>query len=195
MTEMTVLYAGAADRLADIVLGLSEEQLAQHVPGSPRWTVHELVAHLAGGPADSLTGRMDGAPGPGWTSVHVAERAGVGVPELIEELRTNLPAVQAAAEDNPRPAVVWDISVHLTDLHEALGLGRPDESLWRPVAAVIGPYRLGERTLDVDDYELFRGLFSRRSRSQMRAWDTGLSDEELDGLPIFGPRDDDQPIP
>jgi hypothetical protein len=138
---------------------------------------------------------MDGAPGPDWSAVHVGERAALDVPTLIGELRSNAPAVQAAAEGNARPAIVWDISVHLADLHEALGLGRPDDHLWRPVLAGVGPYRLGERTLEVDDYELFRGLFSRRSRSQLRAWGTGLTDAELDELPIFGPRDDDQPVP
>jgi hypothetical protein len=29
----------------------------------------------------------------------------------------------------------------------------------------------------------------------MRAWDTSLTGEQLDDLPIFGPRDDDPPIP
>jgi hypothetical protein len=49
--------------------------------------------------------------------------------------------------------------------------------------------------VDVDDYELFRALFSRRSMAQLRAWNSGLSEEELAGLGAFGPREDDQPIP
>ncbi len=48
---------------------------------------------------------------------------------------------------------------------------------------------------DVDDYELFRAVFSRRSRSQMQAWGLSRSPEQLDGLCIFGPREDDQPVP
>ena len=48
---------------------------------------------------------------------------------------------------------------------------------------------------DVDPYELFRALFSRRSRAQMQAWGLPLSAEQLDELCIFGPREDDQPVP
>jgi hypothetical protein len=47
----------------------------------------------------------------------------------------------------------------------------------------------------VSPYEQFRAFFSRRSRTQMRAWGTGLSAVELDELCIFGPREDDQPVP
>ena len=37
--------------------------------------------------------------------------------------------------------------------------------------------------------------FSRRSRSQMRTQGLPLSPEQLDDLCIFGPREDDQPVP
>jgi len=62
----------------------------------------------------------------------------------------------------------------------------------------IGPRSLGEHAdavAAVPDYELFRAFFSRRSRAQTAAWNTGLDQETLDGLGIFGPRDDDQPVP
>jgi hypothetical protein len=50
--------------------------------------------------------------------------------------------------------------------------------------------------LRADPYELFRGLLSRRSRAQMRAWDwAGNPEPYLSSLPAFGARDDDQPIP
>ena len=52
-----------------------------------------------------------------------------------------------------------------------------------------------EPEADVAAYELFRAIFSRRSRRQMRAWGGSLTDEQLDALCIFGPREDDQPQP
>lgn len=56
--------------------------------------------------------------------------------------------------------------------------------LREPVAAVT-----------VESYELYRGLISRRSRRQMRAWDwSGDVERYVDALPVFGPRDDDQPL-
>ena len=47
-------------------------------------------------------------------------------------------------EDNPRPAIVWNISVHLADLREALGLPVLEAALWEPVLAAVAPYRLGD---------------------------------------------------
>ena len=48
----------------------------------------------------------------------------------------------------------------------------------------------------VDPYELWRGVFSRRSRDQVRAWDwTGDPGPWVERIGVFGPRDDDQPLP
>jgi hypothetical protein len=120
-----------------------------------------------------------------------------GTLELIAEIRGLVDGVVASIEGNERPALVWNLAVHHADLHEALDKGAPPEHLWRPVAEAIEP-SLGEHAATfagVSDYELFRALFSRRSRSQIAAWDTGADAETIDSLGIFGPRDDDQPVP
>lgn len=55
-----------------------------------------------------------------------------------------------------------------------------------------------QAVLTITPYELFRGLISRRSRRQLLAWEWGGDldpAEVVDHLPIFGPRDDDQPTP
>lgn len=70
--------------------------------------------------------------------------------------------------------------------------------MWRPVLDGVAPRMLGDdadAVTDVPDYELFRAFFSRRSRTQMSAWGTTLDPVALDGLCVFGPRDDDQPVP
>jgi len=68
------------------------------------------------------------------------------------------------------------------------------ERLWLLVAE-----SLRERSVALADavppYELFRASFSRRSRGQMLGWGTALTAEELDQVCIFGPREDDQPVP
>jgi hypothetical protein len=55
--------------------------------------------------------------------------------------------------------------------------------------------RVPDELAAVDDYELFRALFSRRSRGQVRGWSGELSDEAIDQLGLFGAREDDQPVP
>ncbi|NYD40088.1 hypothetical protein [Nocardioides panaciterrulae] len=200
MTDWGGLYRDHATALAALAAGLTDHQRHLHVPATPAWTVHDVYAHLAGGPADALAGRMDGAPGPEWTARHVGERALLPLDELVAELLANVDAVAGSVADSATPALVWDIAVHHTDLHEALGLGRPPEHLWRPVLDALRPRMLDRLpdgvAVDAPAYELFRGFFSRRSRRQMRAWFAPVpGDDELDALTVFGPRPDDQPQP
>lgn len=193
MTDWGELYRDHVRAIGALAGDLSDDQLASTVPATPGWTVHDVLAHLAGGGADVVTGRLDGVPGPEWTSRHVNERAPLRVSDLVEELVTNADAVAATTVDNPRPAIVWDLAVHHADLHEALGLGRLPTHLWLPVVEELGPARAPDVVGTVEPYELFRALFSRRSRDQMRAW--GLDDAAIEVVCVFGPREDDQPVP
>ena len=92
--------------------------------------------------------------------------------DLTPRWSANQDAVTASTVDNPRPAIVWDIAVHHADLHEALGLGELPERMWAPVLEAVAPMKFGAAEVPegIDDYELFRALFSRRSRTQMQAW-------------------------
>ncbi|MBZ5738109.1 maleylpyruvate isomerase N-terminal domain-containing protein [Nocardioides mangrovi] len=196
-TDWGSLYREHVAAISALGSELTDDQLGRVVPGSPAWTVHDVFAHLAGGASDAVTGRMDGAPGPEWTARHVGERHALPVTDLTAEIRSHQDALAESVVDNPRPALVWDIAVHHADLHEALGLGMLGEPMWQPVLAGVAPMKFGSAGIppDVDGYELFRALFSRRSRAQMRAWGLALSPEQLDELCIFGPREDDQPVP
>lgn len=196
MTDWVALYRANAEAVAALGRDLSAAQLATAVPATPGWTAHEVFAHLAGGPADLVTGRMDDAPGPEWTARHVNERAHLPVADLVEEMLSHQGAVAASTVDNPRPAIVWDIAVHHADLHEAFALGAPPPALWEPVLAAVGPWRLGGVDVaGVAPYELFRAVFSRRSRAQLQAWGLALDGDALDAIGVFGPRIDDQPVP
>jgi hypothetical protein len=194
MTDWGGLYRQHVAALSELAPTLSPEQLATSVPGTPAWTVHDVFAHLAGASSDAVTARMDGAPSPEWTARHVNERAHLPVADLVVELQSHQDAVADSVADNPRPAFVWNIVVHHADLRETLDLPRLPELLWLPVLEALAP-RAEALGGTVPPYELFRAFFSRRSRAQMQAWGTPLSAEELDELCIFGPRDDDQPIP
>ncbi|MEB3052500.1 maleylpyruvate isomerase family mycothiol-dependent enzyme [Mycolicibacter sp. MYC123] len=221
---LDVTYRNARARIAALAAGLTDTQLATPVPATPSWTVHELLAHLAGGAADAAANRLDGAPGASWTARHVAERRTRPVAELIAEWEADAPAVEAAlvGQKFDGPNLAADAICHEADLHEALGLARTDREHWQPLLDVMGrlPGRrlrdtatllisdeLGQQwrcgtgetviTLRADGYELMRALFSRRSRRQIAAWDWSPepSEQLVDGFGAFGHRDDDQPIP
>jgi uncharacterized protein (TIGR03083 family) len=198
MTDWAEVYRANVEAVCALAETLHAEDLSRLVPATPDWTVHDLLAHLAGTPADLLADRMDDAPSPAWTARQVDARAARSPADLVAELRSNVDAVVATLEGNERPALVWDAVVHHADLHEALGKGAPPEQMWRPVLEALAPRMLGESAGavgEVPDYELFRAFFSRRSRTQMLGWGTPLEPAMLDGLCIFGPRDDDQPVP
>jgi hypothetical protein len=212
MIDWGQLYRDNVRAVSALATDLTDEQLGTTVPGTPAWTVHDVIAHLAGGADDAATGRMDGAPGPEWTARHVGERFGFPVEELVGELQSRQEAIVEMSADNPRPALVWNIAVHHADLREALGLEALADALWQPVLDAAAPrlldelpvtvvaggsvYGAGDDQVEVPAYELFRAVFSRRSRAQMQAWGfPALDAVQLDGICIFGPREDDQPVP
>ncbi len=217
-----VVYRDARGRLTRLVGALTGEQLRTPVPATSAWTVHELVAHLVGGAADTASGRLDGAPGDEWTARHVAERRQRPVCELLAEWELVGPTVELSLTGEVRgPNLAADIICHEGDLHEALGLPRPDRHHWQPVLeAMMGllgrrlrqpgtlvirdeqdqEWRFGggdpHTLLSIDGYELLRGTFSRRSQRQIAGWNwTPTPAVRIHRFGAFGPREDDQPIP
>jgi uncharacterized protein (TIGR03083 family) len=222
---LDVAYGRARGRVAELAAELTEEQLAARVPATPDWTVHELLAHLVGGAADTASGRLGGSPGPEWTARHVGERRTRSVEELLDEWQLVGPAVEASliGQEFTGPNLAADVVCHEGDLREALGLGRVDRIHWqRPFLEVMmlrlahqlrkSPAVLIRDELDhewqcgsgepvskvrADGYELLRASFGRRSRRQIAAWDWSPTppSQVIDCFSVFGPRDDDQPVP
>ena len=54
MTDWGALYAEHVADLSALAGDLTEDQLATLVPATPAWTVHEVLAHLAGSASDEL---------------------------------------------------------------------------------------------------------------------------------------------
>ncbi|MGH3621656.1 MAG: maleylpyruvate isomerase family mycothiol-dependent enzyme [Sciscionella sp.] len=218
---LDVIYGDAQSRVGDLARGLTDAELDTVIPGCPEWSARDLIAHLTGVASDSLSGRGKGVRGPAWTAPQVAERRERSLEDVLaewDELTPHVGAALAARAVSSR--IVIDLVAHEADLYEALGRGRPPSAGWAEYVGLMatqvsqglqGPgtlvlhvagqsYRGGQgepvTELRADPYELFRGLLSRRSRAQMRTWDwTGDPTPYLESLPVFGPRDDDQPVP
>lgn len=220
---LDAIYRAARGRISTLAAGLTDDQLRIPVPATPGWSVHDVLAHLAGGAADVLAQRLDGAPGEYWTARHVAERRERTVGDLLDEWEHASPAAEASLPERfTGPNLAADVICHEGDLCEALGLPRTDREHWQPFLDVLGRLpgkllgdtatlvisdELGQQwrcgsgesvtTLRADGYELMRGLFSRRSRNQIAGWDWSPepSAQLVDSFGVFGHRDDDQPIP
>ena len=81
-------YRRSAAEFIGVVRGLSAEQLATSVAACPAWTVHDLLAHLAGTSADQVSQNLDGVTTDPWTARQVEDRRGRTVPELATEWST-----------------------------------------------------------------------------------------------------------
>ena len=193
--ELPAVYHAAHGRVVDLVAELDIEVLARVVPGTPAWSVQELLAHLSGVAADLVAGNMDGAASDAWTARQVGERRGRSREDLLDEWERNAPAVETflAGVADFHPFVV-DVFTHEHDLRGALGLaGTSDaavtaEMVGRVATGAIGP-RLDKgglpalrlqgdgdawvagrsemgATVSAPTVELFRWLFGRRSAGQ-----------------------------
>ena len=189
-------YRSSHGRVSERVAGLAPAQLAATVPGTPLWSVADLVAHVTGVASDALHRRLAAAGAPEWTAAQVDQRAGRPIAEVLDEWR------DCAAKLDPvgEPGVVRDLLIHEADLSGALGVAdappaeavawvldfalgdlgrRIDEAgLAGLRIAVDGEERIvGQtapgRTMAATSWELFRSLAGRRSRAQVRryAWE------------------------
>ena len=79
------IYRGTRPRLVELVGGLSPSELSTVSPGTPLWTVKDIVGHVTGVAADVLAGRVEGAGSPEWTARQVAARKDKSLEEVLAE--------------------------------------------------------------------------------------------------------------
>ncbi|HEY4020694.1 MAG TPA: maleylpyruvate isomerase family mycothiol-dependent enzyme [Pseudonocardiaceae bacterium] len=216
------IYRCARERVFALARTLSPDQLGVRVSATPKWTVHELIAHVVGVASDGTSGRMDGAISDAWTERQVSERRGRELDELLAEWESLAPAADAQLARTTRiPNMAFDLVCHESDLREALSLPRAERPGWEPLLDVMAgalgsqldlpglleirdetgstwSFGSGEPTtrLRIDGYEIVRAVFSRRSLRQIADWDWDPAPiGNLAKVGVFGSRKDDQPIP
>jgi len=213
--EIADRYAEARPRIVAMLEGLSADELATPVPGTPKWTVHNLLSHLVGGPVDFSEGRLEGAGGEEWTQRQVEARRGASLQQLLDEWDGVAPLVDSAIRGGMVPApVTFDILTHEADLRGALGHGpTPDPLAIRFIAdgftarATAVAEKAGLPSLELcatdstwragtpggvrasaPEHEWTRALTGRRSNRQVESYDwTGDPSPYLDLLSPFGP--------
>lgn len=191
------LYAEVRERVTALLLTATPSDLAKDVPGTPQWTVSDLVAHLAGGAADISAGNIVGAGSDEWTQKQVEDRRDRSLADLLDEWTLCSPGVESMLDQVPQAALALaDVATHEQDLAGALGLesGRTSAAYDAALQLYLG--RLDERLLaaskaisiDVGSdewvlgdgppatqattttHELFRAVSGRRSILQISSW-------------------------
>jgi uncharacterized protein (TIGR03083 family) len=213
--DIAGVYSGTRAHLLELARTMDDAQARRPVPALPGWTVKDAYAHLAGLCADILDERMEGAGEPLWTARQVAERADRSLDEICAEWTARGAELDEWLNDReePPPFVAYDVWTHEQDILGALGQRgeRDDERLQDLAASALAAFSdrfvaagapalqvvgdgvecvLGEgeptATLHIDDYELMRILFGRRSLSQIEAADwAGDEYGVIDHLHLF----------
>jgi len=158
------LYADSQRRIADLVAPLSAAELTQVTTACPSWTIHDVLAHLAGESTffvGQSTDPTELASKPGsepWTSAQVAARQDRSVAELLAEWESRVPVlVQIPLTSGSWFPMLHDALSHEADIRGAIGAPRisPDilAAAW-PLLAPVLERRLsvfGTVRLDLDE--------------------------------------------
>jgi uncharacterized protein (TIGR03083 family) len=211
--EVRDAYAGCRSRIAELTAGLDDQRAALPVPACPEWTVHDVVAHVAGVVDDVLAGRVAGVATEPWTAAQVEARRARPIAEILDEWAANAPAFEEFLDsvDRGRQAVA-DVATHEHDVRAALsqpgarasdglhiGLGFVATSFVDSAAArgivvrvrTTDGVEFGERdggaVLTGDSFELFRAMTGRRSLDQLRGLQWQGDSEAVLPAFTFGP--------
>ena len=69
-----VAYRELRDRVRSVAEQVEPSALEQLAPATPKWRVHDVLAHLVGVPEDVVHGRLDGIASDAWTQAQVDRR-------------------------------------------------------------------------------------------------------------------------
>ncbi len=214
--DHAAIHRGVRVRITALVCELSEEMLDFVAPATPEWRVRDVVAHLAGGAADVVSGNLADVASDSWTGAQVDARRNLTVGEVLDEwARCSAIVEPLIATFDPllRAMLLTDAVTHEHDLRGALGVAGERESdaiayAFRGVSGGIGAQRgdtgalrilheAGESvvgtgaptaTVHTTRFEIVRASVGRRSYEQIKAWDwEGNSQPETVVLARFAP--------
>lgn len=199
--DVATSYSTTRAQLLDLAAGVDADHAATPVAATPGWTVKDVYSHLSGLCTDVLEQNVAG--GEEWTATQVRDRSGMSLAEITAEWATRGPELDAyiAGQDASRTMfIALDAWTHQQDIRSTFGEPRVADDPRVPflvgIACSVFGRRLDEArtpalrivhdgeesvlgtgevaaTLTIDDYELMRFLFGRRTEDEMRAeqWD------------------------
>jgi uncharacterized protein (TIGR03083 family) len=215
MTDYAQSYRDFRGRVHELVDALDDEQLETIAPATPEWRVRDIVAHLAGIPADILAGNLAGVATDAWTARQVDERRDWPFDDVLRQWEESAAAVEPLVPDFPEAAVqqmLADAATHEQDIRGALnepgardsdalavgfvfmtrGVGAPLRLETEVGEFSAGPAGEPVATVRADRFELFRAMTGRRTLDQIRAyeWDGDPQPEAIIFRPVFTARTD-----
>jgi len=198
--EVGEAYRGVRLRVGELVVDADAAALDTVAPATPEWTVHDLLAHLAGVTADIVSGNLEGVGTDAWANAQVDTRRDHDLAALLAEWNEHGPVVEELAAQFGRAAgqLLSDATTHEHDVRGALGVpgARDSDAVARSlefvglslgeqldrreVGALVVHHEGGTETfgarapaasLRIDRFELVRALTGRRSLDQITAYE------------------------
>jgi uncharacterized protein (TIGR03083 family) len=123
LRELGGIYEGVRKRLVGIVTEI-DDPASVPVPACPGWSVHDVVAHLAGSCADVMAMNLAGLASDDWTRAQVEARRDTPFAEVVAEWEQLGPKIAAIVDDFPGYTgnqSVSDLTVHEHDIRGAVG--------------------------------------------------------------------------
>jgi uncharacterized protein (TIGR03083 family) len=201
---MSQVYAEGRARIEELVRELDPAGLEKKVPACPEWTVKELVAHLTGVAADSLSANVSEMGKPDWTASQVQERNSKSVEEILEEWSGIATQIEPALDDlHPTlaSALIGDLTTHEHDLRGAIGRAGARDSAAVVISTSFYARNFGKRLKDAGLptvvieagehqwtagreepagavraplFEMLRGLTGRRTTDEVKGFDWSI---------------------
>jgi uncharacterized protein (TIGR03083 family) len=177
--DLGVSYKAARERVTALVEGADA---ALVVPATPAWTVHDVLAHLAGVTEDAAAGNMAGAPGDDWTAAQVERGRGRAEGDLLALWAEHAPRMEgllSSPHGAMASAAVMDVHCHEADLRHALGLaaelpadflGWAGATMRERFATQVIEAGLPAVEIGAGDFEWFRGRLGRRTEAEVCAY-------------------------
>ncbi len=130
-------YHAAKNRVSELTLRFTDEQLATVVPTAPNWTVRDLLGHVVGVSTD-LSGWPVGVqpppipPSDEYTAGQVELRRSMSLDELLASWDKSIPLFEERMAGWGRwNAPIHDLLCHEADIRGALKLPRMPDDAWQ----------------------------------------------------------------
>jgi hypothetical protein len=198
-TDHVAIYRGIRRRVTELTRELPVDVLDRIAPATPAWRVRDIVAHLAGGTANIVSGDLDDVASEVWTQAQVDARSDTPIGAVLDEWARCSDVVEpmiGSFDSLMRAMLLTDAVTHEHDLRGAIGMpGQRDTDAiayaFRGVAKGIGAQRgaagavrilhdagetvVGEgdptATVRTSRFEIVRASVGRRSYEQIASWD------------------------
>jgi uncharacterized protein (TIGR03083 family) len=200
MPEIADAYLATRGRVRALLEAAGPGAADLPVPATPQWTVHDVVAHLAGVATDLTEGRLDGLATDEWTDAQVARSRELTVVQLLDLWDEHGAGVDAVADSFGAAGgqLLADAASHEHDLRGALdapgardsdavaigfrfvcaGVRRNRGAVDAPALLIrheAGEKVLGDRepgaSLTTTRFEVLRAATGRRTLDEIRAYE------------------------